>query len=379
MVYPLDEPMEHDGYIGDYTLDSFNTKAGDVEGFFPIAQLNRSEADVSLYFVSANDIVYPNQVDDPLYSAHFQWGTYYGEDSNMTLYCRDAPATVLACAHQHQLCYAGANSSSLSSPSESCQPLLGITQMTDTFYANPNITSKSAQAAGMLILAMWYGFSAQHTVRTLGISALTARQSLHSGTQAPLPPNQWQHEVQHWHDTSLAVLQRQVIELANGPFDQNIVPLLERPRLDVEKRKVVNTNYSSFSVLGLSILLGIGGFINLVGYTLDWIVEAIQKRYNLDIYSRLEWTTNDTLQLQRLAHEELGLGTWSGKESSYPITMKGERLAVLEVTGPGAPKLSKPPRTYEVALNGSDYPGHECDSGRDKQSTLSGGSESAGQ
>lgn len=38
---------------------------------------------------------------------------------------------------------------------------------------------------------------------------------------------------------------------------------------------------------------------------------------------------NETLQLQRLAHEELGLGTWTRCDKDVPVTTRFERLGVL--------------------------------------------------
>ncbi|KAL1617650.1 hypothetical protein SLS54_007654 [Diplodia seriata] len=193
----------------------------------------------------------------------------------------------------------------------------------------------------------------------MGISALLARRSLYTGNQGPLPDNQWQLEVEHWHLASLAILQRQVVEAANGPFDQEVIPLLDRPQHDDERKvcrnqKIVNSNFSSFSVLGLTILLSVGGLINIIGYSIEWIVEAIQKRKGWNEYSRLEWTANDTLQLQRLAHEELGVGTWSATNTSYPITAKEESLAVLDISQKDHPKLLQPSKSYGEALADSD-------------------------
>ena len=55
-----------------------------------------------------------------------------------------------------------------------------------------------------------------------------------------------------------------------------------------------------------------------------------------------EWFSNDKLQLQRMAHEELGLGgTWSGCTGPHtiPITEKGQLLGVLDVSDPDHPRL----------------------------------------
>lgn len=64
------------------------------------------------------------------------------------------------------------------------------------------------------------------------------------------------------------------------------------------------------------------------------MIELIEKRLRKPRYSRLEWSVNDFLQLQRLAHEEIGFGTWDGcaGDSTVPVTDKDETLAVLDMS-----------------------------------------------
>jgi hypothetical protein len=50
------------------------------------------------------------------------------------------------------------------------------------------------------------------------------------------------------------------------------------------------------------------------------------------IYSQAEWQAGSTLQLQRLAHENLGLGTWTRTDEAIPVTEPGDALGVLDVT-----------------------------------------------
>ena len=70
----------------------------------------------------------------------------------------------------------------------------------------------------------------------------------------------------------------------------------------------------------------------------------MNKKLGKDIYQQLEWRSNNTLQLQRLAHEELGCGIWTGGD--FPITTTvGETLAVLDISEPDHPKLVNPTLT----------------------------------
>ena len=49
-------------------------------------------------------------------------------------------------------------------------------------------------------------------------------------------------------------------------------------------------------------------------------------------YGQAEWQAGATLQLQRLAHENVGLGTWSRTDEAIPVTESGETLGVLDIS-----------------------------------------------
>lgn len=101
--------------------------------------------------------------------------------------------------------------------------------------------------------------------------------------------------------------------------------------------------------------LSIGGLIITLSYTLEFLVDWIQKRKSLSIYKRLEWTTNKTLQLQRLAHEELGLGTWTRTAGDYPITAPSEQLAILDISEPNHPRLKNSTIKFGASSDDEDY------------------------
>lgn len=81
--------------------------------------------------------------------------------------------------------------------------------------------------------------------------------------------------------------------------------------------------------------------MTIISFTLESAILWIEERRNITKKSRLEWFTNDTFQLQRLAHEELGIGTWNGCTGprAIPVTEKGELLAVLDATDLEHPRL----------------------------------------
>lgn len=97
-------------------------------------------------------------------------------------------------------------------------------------------------------------------------------------------------------------------------------------------------------------------------------------------YARLEWFTNDALQTQRLAHEELGIeATWNGCAGvrAVPITEKGEMLAVLDISDPKHPRLRAPEKTagmiaeqkMEMPMEQKTVGGSSSDDGNDDDTT----------
>lgn len=107
-------------------------------------------------------------------------------------------------------------------------------------------------------------------------------------------------------------------------------------------QKIKSTAYGSFSLFGLYCILVSGLLIVLVSYLLEPLSSVILKRYGHHRHQHLEWTANSTLQLQRLAHEGLGLGTWSKCTDDIPITKPDELLGCLDTTDCKHPVISTP-------------------------------------
>jgi hypothetical protein len=69
---------------------------------------------------------------------------------------------------------------------------------------------------------------------------------------------------------------------------------------------------------------------------------CLHKRRKYKDYAFLEWTTNATLQLHRLTHEELQVGTWSGCTDNVPVTKTEDLLASLDIGDLEHPVLALP-------------------------------------
>jgi len=59
-------------------------------------------------------------------------------------------------------------------------------------------------------------------VQTLGAASLSSKSSLVTGVQGPLPDNQWQMDVEHWHAATLVAMQGSAVDAAMGPSKEEM-------------------------------------------------------------------------------------------------------------------------------------------------------------
>ncbi|KAL9621339.1 MAG: hypothetical protein Q9160_004230 [Pyrenula sp. 1 TL-2023] len=303
--------------------------------FIPNDDLLLTDSDVIIIYMSAKDVIYTSKIDDPWYAAHHYIGSYTSTGSGVSgpvpAYISDEPASALGCKQHYQVCGPG------SSPQHDCVISGGEI---DVSYSRTDDQDEVVR----WIMANHRGIG--EVVETLTTSSLTSRFGLAQGTQGPLPDDQWQSEVEFWHNIGIVSLQS-ITAAAIGPDDPNIQryfwgsPPTEATRNLCNNQKIRSPAYSNFSVLGLSIVLVIGGIIIVLGYTIEYLIDLIERRLNKVKYSRLEWGTNDILQTQRMAYEGLGIGTWCdcAGVGAVPVTEKNQMPAVLNIEDPKHPRL----------------------------------------
>ncbi|KAF9641034.1 hypothetical protein BFW01_g12840 [Lasiodiplodia theobromae] len=339
----------------DYTIRQSNAfvlngSYASYTDFLPIPALRKMDADLHLMYLSSNMIGYSEEVDDPWFSAHVDKMKWYNPVNSPdappdTLYTQDEPVSVLACYVSEQYCNPNL-------PEETrCSPVGGISEsafLADGLWQNAKHQRMFRWFASIITAS---GVTLDVVPGLLGDAALTARHGLQLGHSGPLPGNQWQLEVEHWHRTSLVATQAIIADTAKGISDMHLEPWLVRPNNTEEKhlcnsQKIRNAEYFNFSVFGLAFTIALGSLIIVLSYTLEPTLGWVQRRRSWDTYARLEWVTNETLQLQRLAHEELGSVKWEGCAENVPVTRKGEKLAVLDLHDLDHPRLKAPPRTF---------------------------------
>ena len=305
----------------------------------------REDADVALAFLSANSIPFTAPVDDPWYSAHSnpfkvvvnasELGDVSGSDATTTVVFRDRAVSVLACTEQYQICAPG------STPE--CTPLTGYALLSDSIE---NLTLNDAQSATLDVLLSTFKNTIDALIGLLGTSVLLAKNSKFGSVQGFLPSNQWILEVESWNQILLANFQRLALEHATGPSDPVVLPMLVPPNGSYQEQLCHNQRARSrhalnFSALAIGIIIGLSLLITGVDLGLHRLTSYIQYKKDLKDYRRLVWKSDGLLQLQRMAYEEVGFGTWERCTKVTPVTARGQTLALLNVNDPDHPRLRK--------------------------------------
>lgn len=99
--------------------------------------------------------------------------------------------------------------------------------------------------------------------------------------------------------------------------------------LSPSPQKILSSDYTSFSVFGLCFIYVVGALIIATSLLLEHIQAWLYRRRNLKGYAYLEWTVNETLQLQRMAYQGLASGHWSRYTDRIPLAEPSDTLANL--------------------------------------------------
>ncbi|OJD36629.1 cytochrome p450 protein [Diplodia corticola] len=368
----------------DYTLSGFrsfsinSTLSPAASEFLPIPPLRIPNADVSIFFLSGNQIIYTVPTNDSWYRgdrllhAPAPPPIPAPEPGTQGPYFSSEAASPLACAVQEQYC-----SASLP-PDRRCSALASSAD------ALADITSKllTDDEAGVHRL-QWFVASTtgrapdlSTAVGRLGAQLLTGRYRLsQDGVQGGLlPDGQWQADVMHWHAMTMAALQDAFVQTATGPpGDGVLLPWLVRPSSPVEEamcrnQKILSRSHTSFALFPLLLILAAGVLVILTSWCLPYFLVFIARRRLIyahrhrslpsspespptaannastdtpqpttatatiptaDVadpttYARYEWLATSTPQLIRLAHEDVpGLSTtWTRAGTSIPVTTR---------------------------------------------------------
>ncbi|KAI1344685.1 hypothetical protein F5Y15DRAFT_1042 [Xylariaceae sp. FL0016] len=308
----------------------------------PIADL-RTGGDISVMFLSAGGVVFTEKTLDPWYKATHSTGSIRmaslqsSEPQRVEVYGQDEPGSPMACTRKVQFC-------SPQIPGEDhCTALM---TMNDAYAKVSHLDEAASQRMTWTIDALTSLLdNPESVVNAMGEQSLLSRRTMVDGVQGPLPDNQWQLDVEHWHNVHLAAYQKLVVDVAAGSAATQLsAQWIRRPQNKQEMRlcnsqKVVSTAHVSFSVFGLLFILLGGLLIITLSFCMESLAALIQRKLKMDPYSRIEWISNSTLQLQRLAHEELGIGEWTNGDGAVPTTRTLATLAPFDIANRTHPRL----------------------------------------
>ncbi|KAE8443412.1 hypothetical protein EG329_001893 [Mollisiaceae sp. DMI_Dod_QoI] len=331
----------HAYYVNEgYDLQTLNALAGGGSSWQPVEAFNRTDVDISMFFLAPNAVGYAYATTDPIFAATTERNVT-SPVTNMPVfyYVSDDWITVTGCTDQYQIC----------NPSKpglgGCTPLGSIAGLVNE-ATNIGLNVYQYKTALTVIGAMRES-SMYYSVSGRGTSALRAQSTVFLNEQVlKLPVDQWQIETSGWFAISLASIQQALVEIASGPV--NIVeyggfvlsPAVDDPyaRVICERQMIQNVSgYQNFSTLGMVVILIVGTLLVVLGLVVDTIGDWIQKRLKRD-YARLSWVEDGFLQLLRLTHEGAGYNGWDCSVSSVPVTTaldeEGQRLDISDSPQP---------------------------------------------
>ncbi|KAI9148868.1 hypothetical protein HJFPF1_10911 [Paramyrothecium foliicola] len=313
-----------------YTNGSFDVERSTFE---PISELDQGK-DFQLIFLLPNGMEFVSPSQDDWYRATTPTSTQIADGGgvlgDVSMYKADEPAWPMACIEQYEACKHGV-CTGLGNAAEVFGRIHDDLQMASPFLSNGSYFSTLSGPINVIY--------------ALGRTSLASRYKATSDMQTDAGVTEWHLDVVHWFSTSLADLQYVMTDIAGGPTidgDPELQAYVRRPN-ETERQefcnnqKVRSTAYTSFSMFWLLFVLLLGLLIIVLSAILEPIALFIAKRLGPRLrstgYARLEWRGNHALQLHRLAHEEVELGSWELGRWDTPITNLDPELAPFHTTG----------------------------------------------
>ncbi|KAI1741384.1 hypothetical protein F4680DRAFT_464788 [Xylaria scruposa] len=355
-----------------YELNPFNVqiKNGSVKtnntdsGFVPLDSIFRPDADLTVILLATNGVLHTKPSSDQWYRVSptslnvGSSGSASSQDSR-PYFLPLEDASPLGCTQQWQFCRQSTdNCGSLGSFSDAVANAALIFNTTDEDLANITYNGTSAAQFHYFKTAIGEAPGLVTVLQQMGPTSLASQSSLTASRQGPLPSNQWQLDVIHWFDIQMAGLQLSFLRTAYFNPTGELSSILQSRRNFATQaettlcmnQKIKSTAHSSFSLFGLIFTYVIGFVVITTSFLLEPIAWLLYRKRGYNQNATLEWTTNTTLQLQRLAHEGSGFGTWSKGTENIPVVKTGDTLGCLDYTNPNHPILSPAPAVDQASL-----------------------------
>ncbi|KAL2136873.1 hypothetical protein VTI74DRAFT_599 [Chaetomium olivicolor] len=336
LTYRYNVAMANNTGIG-YTLSSFfafapnSTSTQDtLSNWYLLPDFQPPSADVSIHFLSQNDMRYTAPVLDPWFAAT---GTFNYTYKNNVYIVADAFVSTLICAEQYAMC----------NPSTGrCTPLGGILQPTENLRLGVELGYNDAQfETAARLLSSLQSAGTFNTVSSLGADALWAKEVTTRNMSPGLPRNQWRREVEGWFQTGLARLQAIVVEFAvktnttkiggreaqdKGRFGTK--PLTEGQR-DQCKNQLVRAvgEVQNFSLVGVLVIVCVSSALIVMDFSLERVVDVVESCFGRRTTARDAREVDGKLHLVRvaLAAAVKDAGDWELGSWGVPVLGRGDR------------------------------------------------------
>lgn len=166
--------------------------------------------------------------------------------------------------------------------------------------------------------------------KAMGSERLLVQQYCEGAFCAPIPDNQWMVEFENYFNIIIASSQLQALTFAGDPpsaqYEPYWAPATEEYRWMCENQIIVRTDYASFSLLGVILIIAIGGVIILVNLSLENVITFVQRA---ESDGMREWRLTSIFQLQKLAVDGLNNGNWKPADDGIPVGDRREQLRAL--------------------------------------------------
>lgn len=325
--------------------------------FNPIAELQLTEADLSLIMMAYLDAYY-SPVSDPWFAAH---EAYNDTDAfclvpkqERTLYAKDQPLSTIGCTQQWQICNTDQPSQKGTGTSIQCTPLLAWSQINNTINAPSKTNGAVSLSAVQLALAQRILAAAQDasfywTVTQLSQAStppLRARYMMTETVAAALPDTQWQTETKYWMDITTKFLQQQALDTSTGQFaaDTSYITAAEASKTDPAKdanfhlckNQVIRSDaYRNFNFFALLFTVLVCTIIIFIGLFIEDVISFVRQRrlnYSGPDGRQDMWISNNILEMLRTIDETKNGSVWTRSQNGIPVTNNAHHVSVHDLT-----------------------------------------------
>ncbi|KAF5532495.1 hypothetical protein FPHYL_13761 [Fusarium phyllophilum] len=305
-----------------YTVWSYYYPSQDA--WRPVDELLVPDTDLSLILIAPNSIVHLERNIDPVFEA-----TAILNASGSIGYTPNRWVSPIACIDRHQIC---------NPTNAKCTRLVGSEGILESAMGEGLDFNRVQKVTIQRLTLFLQSSTFYHTIFTRTQSFLRAQEKVSGIIGQGLPSNQWEVEMAALFDDTLANMQYQMMEYAAGSPRPDAVRVVKPwanssgSYLDgavwesmCDNQRTRDTQGTlNFSVLGLSLLIGLGSYIILISFVLEFFLAWIQKKLGRGLYRAKRWERDDTLQQMRLLYEIQGAGVWKGTTEDFPRTTSGD-------------------------------------------------------